>query len=107
MTTFPGGSQGPDIGNDWTHAVCLFMSNLYKRMLDHELKVNLLERDENYHQQSSFWTYTTRLVKCMFEEGLLDKHEFLLWLLQAIQCELKPPDDPFNKIFIPLIYGVS
>ena len=103
----PRGSaaQIPDICLEWTQSVCQFMTNLYKRILDHEHRVSTLS-EESYPQQVSVWEYTTRLVSFMFEEGLLDKHEFLSWLLQAIQVELKPPEDPFNRLFIPLIYSV-
>ena len=101
-----GGTQIPDVCMEWTQTVCQFMANVSKRMLDHEHRINLLP-DDSYQQQCSLWHYTTRLVNYMFEEGLLDKHEFLSWLLQAIQCDLKPPEDPFNKIFIPLLYSVG
>ena len=95
----------PDMCFEWTQSVCQFMKNLYKRILDHEHRVSPLS-EESYPQQCSVWEYTTRLVSFMFEEGLLDKHEFLSWLLQAIQVDLKPPEDPFNRLFIPLIYSV-
>lgn len=49
------------------------------------------------------WTYCTQLSKYMYEEGLLDKQEFLNWVLDLLdKIRSQPSDDGILKIFLPL-----
>lgn len=42
------------------------------------------------------------MTRHLFEEGLLDKHDFLIWLLDLFE-KIKSPDDSVMKIIIPLL----
>lgn len=48
------------------------------------------------------WQYTCQLARCLFEEGLLDKQDFLNWLLDLIE-KVKSADDPVMKVVVPLL----
>lgn len=50
------------------------------------------------------WNYCTQLCKYMYEEGLLDKAEFLNWVLDLLDKMKSPPssDDGILKIYVPL-----
>jgi mediator of RNA polymerase II transcription subunit 12 len=49
------------------------------------------------------WTYCTQLCKYMFEEGLLDKHEFLNWILDLFdKLRTQPTEDGILKLYLPL-----
>lgn len=49
------------------------------------------------------WTYCTQLCKYMFEEGLLDKHEFLNWILDLFdKLRTQPTEDRILKLYLPL-----
>lgn len=49
------------------------------------------------------WTYCTQLCKYMFEEGLLDKHEFLTWILDLFdKLRSQPNEDGILKLYLPL-----
>lgn len=49
------------------------------------------------------WTYCTQLGKYMFEEGLLDKHEFLNWILDLLdKLRTQPTEDGILKLYLPL-----
>lgn len=49
------------------------------------------------------WTYCTQLCKYMFEEGLLDKHEFLTWILDLFdKLRTQPTEDGILKLYLPL-----
>lgn len=49
------------------------------------------------------WTYCTQLCKYMFEEGLLDKHEFLNWILDLFdKLRAQPTEDGILKLYLPL-----
>lgn len=49
------------------------------------------------------WTYCTQLCKYMFEEGLLDKHEFLNWILDLFdKLRTQPTEDGILKLYLPI-----
>jgi mediator of RNA polymerase II transcription subunit 12 len=49
------------------------------------------------------WTYCTQLCKYMFEEGLLDKQEFLSWILDLFdKLRTQPTEDGILKLYLPL-----
>lgn len=49
------------------------------------------------------WTYCTQLCKYMFEEGLLDKHEFLNWILDMFdKLRTQPSEDGILKLYLPV-----
>lgn len=49
------------------------------------------------------WNYCTQLCKYMFEEGLLDKHEFLNWILELLdKLRTQPSEDGILKLYLPL-----
>lgn len=49
------------------------------------------------------WQYTTLLAQSLFEEGLLDKNEFLHWLLDMLE-KIKSPEDMMLRILLPIIH---
>lgn len=50
------------------------------------------------------WTYCTQLCKYMFEEGLLDKQEFLSWIVDLFdKLRTQPNDDGILKLYLPLV----
>lgn len=49
------------------------------------------------------WTYCTQLCKYMFEEGLLDKQEFLAWILDSFdKLRSQSTEDGILKLYLPL-----
>ncbi|XP_014230379.1 mediator of RNA polymerase II transcription subunit 12-like isoform X1 [Trichogramma pretiosum] len=49
------------------------------------------------------WHYCNQLAKYMFEEGLLDRQEFLSWILELLdKLRSAPTDDGILKLLIPL-----
>jgi len=49
------------------------------------------------------WNYSTQLCKYMFEEGLLDKHEFLNWILDLLdKLRTQPNEEGILKLYLPL-----
>ncbi|GAB0086625.1 Mediator of RNA polymerase II transcription subunit 12 [Sergentomyia squamirostris] len=49
------------------------------------------------------WNYCVQLSKYMYEEGLLDRHEFLNWILDLLdKVRSQPTDDGLFKLFLPL-----
>lgn len=52
------------------------------------------------------WNYCTQLCKYMLEEGLLDKNEFLTWILDLFD-KMRPQssEDGILKLYLPLALG--
>jgi mediator of RNA polymerase II transcription subunit 12 len=48
------------------------------------------------------WTYCTQLCKYMFEEGLLDKQEYLAWILDLFDKLRSQSEDGIFKLYLPL-----
>lgn len=49
------------------------------------------------------FSYCTQLSKYMYEEGLLDKQEFLNWILDLLdKMRSQPSDDGILKLYLPL-----
>lgn len=49
------------------------------------------------------WTYCSQLCKYLYEEGLLDRHEFLNWVLDLLdRIRSQPGDDGLLKLFLPM-----
>lgn len=58
---------------------------------------------DDYKTSLKQWTYCTQLCKYMFEEGLLDRHEFLNWVLDLLdKMKSQPSDDGILKLFLPI-----
>lgn len=49
------------------------------------------------------WTYCVQLAKYMYEEGLLERQEYLNWILELLdKMRSQPSDDGILKLFLPL-----
>lgn len=58
---------------------------------------------DDYKTALKQWSYCTQLCKYMFEEGLLDRHEFLNWVLDLLdKMKSQPSDDGILKLFLPI-----
>lgn len=58
---------------------------------------------DDYKTALKQWTYCTQLCKYMYEEGLLDRHEFLNWVLDLLdKMKSQPSDDGILKLFLPI-----
>lgn len=62
-----------------------------------------LTSQDDYKVALKQWNYCTQLCKYMFEEGLLDRQEFLNWILDLLdKMRTQPSDDGLLKLFLPL-----
>ena len=58
--------------------------------------------DQAENTESSKWYYMVQLSSCLYEENLLDRHEFLRWLVERIE-EVKPSDTSQLQLYLPLV----
>lgn len=58
---------------------------------------------DDYKTALKQWNYCDQLCKYMYEDGLLDRHEFLNWVLDLLdRMRAQPSDDGLLKLFLPL-----
>uniref|UniRef100_A0A8C9TFQ7 Mediator complex subunit 12 n=1 Tax=Scleropages formosus TaxID=113540 RepID=A0A8C9TFQ7_SCLFO len=52
------------------------------------------------------WEYNEKLAMFMFQDGMLDRHEFLTWVLECFE-KIRPGEDELLKLLLPLITTFS
>ncbi|XP_045150934.1 mediator of RNA polymerase II transcription subunit 12-like protein [Echinops telfairi] len=52
------------------------------------------------------WDYNEKLAFHMFQEGMLEKHEYLTWILDVLE-KVRPTDDDLLKLLLPLTLQYS
>ncbi|XP_073915815.1 mediator of RNA polymerase II transcription subunit 12-like protein isoform X11 [Castor canadensis] len=52
------------------------------------------------------WEYNEKLAFHMFQEGMLEKHEYLTWILDVLE-KIRPMDDDLLKLLLPLMLQYS
>uniref|UniRef100_A0A8C9FC88 Mediator complex subunit 12L n=1 Tax=Pavo cristatus TaxID=9049 RepID=A0A8C9FC88_PAVCR len=51
------------------------------------------------------WEYNEKLSFYMFQEGMLERHEYLTWILDVLE-KIRPADDDILKLVLPLMLQV-
>uniref|UniRef100_A0A669PYC5 Mediator complex subunit 12L n=1 Tax=Phasianus colchicus TaxID=9054 RepID=A0A669PYC5_PHACC len=51
------------------------------------------------------WEYNEKLSFYMFQEGMLERHEYLTWILDVLE-KIRPADDDILKLVLPLVLQV-
>ena len=102
--------QLPEPTQKWTIALCKFLKEQFQKLCEYyhgvsptaanpvNSSLNALGSDEIPKQ----WQYYTQLARHLFEAGLLDKQDFLLWLLDLLE-KIKSSDDSVMGIVVPLV----
>uniref|UniRef100_A0A4W3IUW1 Mediator complex subunit 12L n=1 Tax=Callorhinchus milii TaxID=7868 RepID=A0A4W3IUW1_CALMI len=52
------------------------------------------------------WEYNEKLAFYMFQDGLLERHEYLTWILDVLE-KVRPADDELLKLLLPLMLQYS
>ncbi|CAH2068907.1 unnamed protein product, partial [Iphiclides podalirius] len=54
----------------------------------------------DWRQALKLWNYCCRLARYMLDEGLLDRHDFLTWIIELL--DKRAPEDGLLRLFLPL-----
>ncbi|CAH0406083.1 unnamed protein product [Chilo suppressalis] len=54
----------------------------------------------DWRQALKLWNYCCRLAKYLLDEGLLDRHDFLTWIIELL--DKRAPEDGLLRLFLPL-----
>ncbi|XP_062901407.1 mediator of RNA polymerase II transcription subunit 12-like protein isoform X1 [Mobula hypostoma] len=52
------------------------------------------------------WEYNEKLAFYAFQDGMLERHEYLTWILEVLE-KVKPADDELLKLLLPLMLQYS
>ncbi|XP_065496636.1 mediator of RNA polymerase II transcription subunit 12-like protein [Caloenas nicobarica] len=52
------------------------------------------------------WEYNEKLSFYLFQEGMLERHEYLTWILDVLE-KIRPTDDDLLKLLLPLMLQYS
>ncbi|XP_072329937.1 mediator of RNA polymerase II transcription subunit 12-like protein isoform X1 [Scyliorhinus torazame] len=52
------------------------------------------------------WEYNEKLAFYMFQDGMLERHEYLTWILDVLE-KVRPTDDEVLKLLLPLMLQYS
>uniref|UniRef100_A0A4W6BW58 Mediator complex subunit 12 n=1 Tax=Lates calcarifer TaxID=8187 RepID=A0A4W6BW58_LATCA len=52
------------------------------------------------------WEYNEKLAMFMFQDGMLDRHEFLTWVLECFE-KVRPGEDELLRLLLPLLLQYS
>lgn len=52
------------------------------------------------------WTYVVELAETMYYQGLLDRQEFLQWILETVE-KCRYADDPIMRVVLPVVLAYN
>ncbi|OTF76101.1 hypothetical protein BLA29_005524, partial [Euroglyphus maynei] len=109
-------NQIPDPSQEWTASLCKTLKETYMKIMEatnpnsnvnnssntfSSLNNSLNSPPVKIKEILNQWEYYTRLARSLFEEGLLDRHDFLFWLLELFE-KIKSIDDPLLTLIAPM-----
>ncbi|KAG1673141.1 Mediator of RNA polymerase II transcription subunit 12-like protein [Nymphon striatum] len=99
--------QLTDPSIDWTLTLCKFLKEQFQKLADyyhtsHNPSISSMTVTVDIENTYNLWNYCNQLARYMFEEGLLDKHEYLMWMLELME-KSKSSDDGILKLILPII----
>ena len=91
--------QASDPSQEWTHTLTRFLKDQLQ-----ELLTNVPPEDTKVENSASYknWIYTLELCEHMYNQGLLDRQEFLQWVFEMVE-KCKYADDPAMRLVIPIL----
>jgi len=100
---------------EWTQALTKFLHEQLQKVIDHCKGTGpagggfltagpalVIDVDAAMRQ----WNYGMLLVQHMYDEGLIDRHEFLSWLIELLE-KVKIADDTVLKLILGQVLRVS
>ena len=94
--------QASDPSQEWTHTLTRYLRDQLTELLTNTSDEARSEASLPYKQ----WIYTLELCEHMFNQGLIDRQEFLQWVLEMVE-KCKYADDPSMRLVMPvlLVFG--
>lgn len=100
--------QMPDPSQEWSSFICKFLKEHYFRISESINSSNSsslgmhLQPPQDTEELLKQWNYYTSLARQMYDDGLLDRHEFLTWMIELFE-KIKSVDDSMLNLIVPLL----
>lgn len=102
--------QLPDPSQEWTSFLCKFLKEHYIRTSESINTSMFTPIGSSLHLQPppdteellKQWDYYVQVVKHMYDDNLLDRHDYLTWLLEMFE-KIKSVDDPMLNLIVPML----
>mgnify|MGYP006864124943 FL=1 len=91
--------QVSDPSQEWTHALTRFLKDQLQEILSSSSDDSTKNENSTAHKN---WIYTLKMCEYMYNQGLLDRQEFLQWVLEMVE-KCKYPDDPLMRMVLPIL----
>nr|KAF6478103.1 mediator complex subunit 12L [Molossus molossus] len=101
--------QAPDPNVEWTQISTRYLREQLAKISDfYHLASGAgpVPVPPDVEQALRQWGYNAKLVFHMLQEGMLEKHEYLTWILDVLE-KIRPMDDDLLKLLLPLMLQYS
>lgn len=103
--------QAPDPNLEWTQISTRYLREQLAKISDFYHMVSSMgdvsvPASADVEQALKQWEYSVKLAFHMFQEGMLEKHEYLTWILDVLE-KIRPMDDDLLKLLLPLMLQYS
>uniref|UniRef100_A0A915HQD2 Mediator complex subunit Med12 domain-containing protein n=1 Tax=Romanomermis culicivorax TaxID=13658 RepID=A0A915HQD2_ROMCU len=90
---------------DWTISLTSFLRPLFNKLVEYFSSTSSSQPGITVDAAAALkqWQYCVKLARYMFEEGLLEKQEFLKWLLDVFSDKCQNPDEGSLKLILPVV----
>lgn len=92
----------PDPGLEWTPAICKYLRDIFNKLAENSSGQSTISPESQLESLQQQWYYFTQFARYMFEENLLEKHDFLTWLVGLFE-KIKPAEDSILRLIAPLL----
>uniref|UniRef100_A0A670KMW4 Mediator complex subunit 12 n=1 Tax=Podarcis muralis TaxID=64176 RepID=A0A670KMW4_PODMU len=98
--------------SEWTQIITKFLWEQLQKISDFHRQLlaqacaspsSLMPQEVEYSVKQ--WDYNEKLAMFMFQDGMLDRHEFLTWVLECFE-KIRPGEDELLKLLLPLLLQV-
>lgn len=102
--------QTADPSQEWTSFLCKFLKEHYGKISE-SISPNVftpigssqhLPPPPDTEELLKQWDYYIKVARYMYEENLIERHEFLTWLLEMFE-KIKSVDDPMLNLIAPMM----
>ncbi|XP_075717612.1 mediator of RNA polymerase II transcription subunit 12-like protein [Rhinoderma darwinii] len=99
--------QSSDPNIEWTQILTKYLRDQLVKIADFYQETSSQSNSplvvtQDMEQALKQWEYNEKLAFYMFQEGLLERHEYLTWMLEVLE-KVHPLDDELLKILLPLV----
>ncbi|XP_042676477.1 mediator of RNA polymerase II transcription subunit 12-like protein isoform X7 [Centrocercus urophasianus] len=103
--------QATDPNTEWTQIITRYLREQLAKVAEFyhvtsSQGSSSVVMPQEMEQALKQWEYNEKLSFYMFQEGMLERHEYLTWILDVLE-KIRPADDDILKLVLPLMLQYS